>query len=144
MEKFNYRDVPGNFAHCCAEDCKMAEQCLRAAAWRCIGNERATARVVNPNLINKDGECKYFRTADKVDYAKGFCKMQKRMYPEQYEEFSSILISHFGRNAYFVRRRGEMTMPPSEQEIVREALKKCGADAAMEFDEYLPAYDFRG
>lgn len=143
MEKFNYNEVPRNFGHCCEKECVMSDRCLRAVAWKHISKETAVVNVVNPAQTDKEGNCRFFKDAGKVFFAKGFRNMQKKMYPEQYAEFSRMLMMHFGRNAFFVRRRGEMLMSPSEQEIVRKALNECGAKANMDFDDYVEKHDFQ-
>ena len=67
---------------------------------------------------------------------------QKRMYPEQYDKFMSLLILHFGRSQYFKRRRGDIALPPEEQEAIQIALKKAGVTQKMEFDEYIDAINW--
>ena len=58
------------------------------------------------------------------------------MYPQQYDQFMTTLILHFGRNQYFKRRRGDILLPPEEQEVIRLMLEKVGADSKMDFDKY--------
>ena len=70
-------------------------------------------------------------------FAKGFTNFQKQMFPGQYDKFMTMLIAHFGRNPYFMRRRGETLLPPKEQEIIKIALKKSGVTQSMEFDQYV-------
>ena len=69
-------------------------------------------------------------------FARGFTNFQKRMYPQQYDQFMTTLILHFGRNQYFKRRRGDILLPPEEQEVIRQMLEKVGAESKMEFDNY--------
>lgn len=58
------------------------------------------------------------------------------MLPEQYREFMSMLMAHFGRGGYFYRRRGVIAMPPAEQEIVLNALHAVGIRDDIQFDAY--------
>ena len=53
-----------------------------------------------------------------VIFARGFTNFKKRMYPQQYDKFMTTLILHFGRNQYFKRRRGDILLPPEEQEYL--------------------------
>lgn len=63
--------------------------------------------------------------------------MQKRMYPDQYDKFMTILICHFGRNQYFKRRRGDILISPEEQQAIKIALEKAGVSNPMDFDQYV-------
>ena len=51
----------------------------------------------------------------------------------------TMLICHFGRNQYFKRRRGDIVLPPEEQEVIQVALEKAGVTQPMKFDEYIEA-----
>ena len=75
-------------------------------------------------------------------FAKGFVNIQKRMYPEQYDKFMTMLICHFGRNQYFKRRRVDIVLPPEEQEVIQIALEKAGVTQPMEFDEDIDAINW--
>ena len=55
-----------------------------------------------------------FRTASPVKYARGFINLQKHIFPQQYEQFMTTLVLHFGRNQYFKRRRGAVLLPHEE------------------------------
>lgn len=93
-------------------------------------------RLLNPTLCTRDGACPYFRDSAPVTYARGFTGMQSRMFPAQYQQFMSILMSHFGRNPYFERRRGEFPLSPKEQRIVLNALRRVGVTEELRFDHY--------
>ena len=54
----------------------------------------------------------------------------------------TMLICHFGRNQYFKRRRGDIALPPEEQEVIQIALEKAGVTQPMEFDEYIEAINW--
>ena len=45
-------------------------------------------------------------------------------------------LSHFGRNPYFERRRGEFPLSPKEQRIVLNALRRVGVTEELRFDHY--------
>ena len=92
--------------------------------------------VVNPTKCSQDAKCKFFRSNKPVTYARGFAHFQKRMFPDQYDRFSMILIGKFGRNAYYERRRGDTALTPKEQRIVLDALKKVGVKEEMTFESY--------
>ena len=54
----------------------------------------------------------------------------------------TMLICHFGRNQYFKRRRGDIALPPEEQEVRQIALENAGVTQPMEFDEDIDAINW--
>ena len=128
---------PIDYAVCQQQDCPRAEKCLHQIAYRPLIEQPATVlRLLNPTLCTRDGACPYFRDSAPVTYARGFTGMQSRMFPAQYQQFMSILMSHFGRNPYFERRRGEFPLSPKEQRIVLNALRRVGVTEELRFDHY--------
>ena len=137
MPKKQYTSVPTNYAVCIHTDCPMAKGCLHQIAYQQLLPERTFMRLVNPQKCEKSAQCPFFRDSTPQKYAKGFTKFQKRMFPEQYEKFSKLLIAEFGRNPYYERRRGNTTLSPKEQLLVIDTLRKVGVNVPMEFDDYV-------
>ena len=81
--------------------------------------------------------CPHYADSKPVRFAKGFTNFQKHMFPQQYSMFMDMLISHFGRNQYFMRRSGKVVLSPEEQNVIRQALVQCGVEGKFEFDEYI-------
>ena len=141
-KKFTMDDVPGGFAMCTRDDCKVCDHCLRHMAYKDIVTEKTwIISHVNPLRVVPNGECEYFRTDELATYAKGFTKMQRNMLPGQYDEFSVRLIGKFGRTGYYERRRGERLCTPKDIEKVRSVLQEIGLPD-LEFDGYLKQYNF--
>lgn len=136
MPKKLYKEAPKEYAICWHSDCPRAATCLHQLACQPLMEEQAILRLINPNHCTKDEHCPYYRDSSPVTYARGFTNMQKRMFPDQYQTFMSILMKRFGRTPYFERRRGEIAMPPKEQEIVLRALRQAGVTEDLKFDQY--------
>ena len=136
MPKKIYTSLPPGDAVCLHSDCPMAETCLHRIVYPVLLEKDDMLHVVNPNRCSKDAQCKFYRSNKPVTYARGFAHFQKRMFPEQYDRFSTILISKFGRNAYYERRRGDTALTPKEQQIVLDALKAAGVTEEMKFERY--------
>ena len=133
--------VPKTFALCIHEQCPMAERCLRRMAWSAVVDNEEQFPIISPSYAVSGEECRYFRSAERVVYARGFCGMQARMLPGQYAAFSQKLISHFSRNCYYERRRGDRLCSPKEIAYIREVLAEIGLPA-LEFDAYEERYNF--
>lgn len=136
MPKKNYPTLPKDYTVCICEGCTMAATCLHQVAYPILQESETILELINPKMCTKDNKCKFYRDSRPVTYACGFTNFQKRMFPEQYQSFMKTLIGEFGRNAYFQRRRGELPLPPKEQEIVRAALRKAGVTEDLPFDRY--------
>lgn len=136
MPKKFYTSIPSGYAVCQYSDCQMAETCLHQIVYLTRLEKDDIISMVNPNRCSKDDKCKFYRSNKPITYARGFAHFQKRMFPDQYDRFSMILMSKFGRNAYYERRRGDTALTPKEQKIVLDALKRVGVTEEMKFESY--------
>ena len=116
----DYNQVPHNFALCLHAECPMADTCLRRMVWSTIPESEEHLTVLNPSCAVPGEECRYYRSAQKEVYARGFRDMQARMLPAQYAKFSGKLMTYFSRNCYYERRRGDRLCSPKEMTYIRE------------------------
>lgn len=134
--KINTKSKPAEYMACTSTNCPQASTCLRAWAWNHTDDDPQVIRVVNPKYAAADGNCRYYCSNAPQRFARGFAHFQKRMFPDQYDKFCSACIQRFGRNPYFMRRRGDTLMSPSEQQFIRSLLKKIGAPEDLDFTAY--------
>lgn len=142
MLKKLYTSVPAEFATCLHSDCSKAADCLRHVAYQLLLEESSTFRIVNPKHCNPTNECKHFRSAKPERYARGFIGFQENMLPKQWIRFKSLLLQMYGRNTFYVRRRGDVALSPKEQSAILDALHKVGITEDFEFDAYVDAYNW--
>lgn len=129
--------LPTNYPVCEHSSCPMAATCLHHIVYTMMMEQNEEyLQLINPARCSKDESCIYYRDKKPVIFARGFTNFQKRMYPQQYDQFMTTLCFHFGRNQYFKLRRGDILLPSEEQEVIRQMLEKVGADSKMEFDNY--------
>ena len=137
MSKKENTSLPTNYSVCEHSSCPTAATCLHQVAYSILMEHKEEyLRLINPARCSKDETCTYYRDKKPMIFARGFTNFQKRMYPQQYDQFMTTLCLHFGRNQYFKRRRGDILLPPEEQEVIRLMLEKVGADSKMDFDKY--------
>lgn len=132
----NATAIPHNYEACLTNNCPQREHCLRAWVW---DNRKSSVQryvVLNPDLTTSDGHCPFYCNDQPQRYALGFTNFQRRLYPDQYKQFMSACIARFGRNPYFMRRRGDTPMSPSEQAFIRSVLKQIGAPEDIDFDGF--------
>ena len=142
MQKKTYTTLPEFFSGCIHADCRMASTCLRQVAYSQMMEDKELLQMVNPCHCSKDVNCKFYRDATPVRYAKGFINFQKHLLSEQYQEFMSVLVMHFGRGGYFYRRRGVVALSPADQEVVLNALRSTGFKEELAFDGYEELYNW--
>ena len=136
MPKKEYTSLPKDYPVCEHSSCPLAATCLHQTAYSTLMEHAEYLRLINPTRCSKAEACTYYRDNKPVIFARGFTNFQRRMYPQQYDQFMTTLILHFGRNQYFKRRRGDILLPPEEQEVIRLMLEKVGANSKMDFDKY--------
>lgn len=137
MPKKEYTSLRKDYPVCEHSSCPLAATCLHQVAYSMMLEQNEVyLRLINPTRCSKNEACTYYRDKKPVIFARGFTNFQMRMYPQQYNQFMTTLILHFGRNQYFKRRRGDILLPPEEQEVIRLMLEKVGADSKMDFDKY--------
>lgn len=128
--------MPEYYPVCLHDDCPLAKTCLHHLAYEAMLKETEVLRLLNPLHCSKNGSCKHFRSNEPLRYAKGFASFRSKMLPGQWSEFMKILRTEWGRTRFYERRRGDILMPPSEQEFVLQALKRSGVSEVFEFDDY--------
>lgn len=128
--------APKDYPVCVHAQCPKAGECLHRIAFEKLRAECKYMRLLNPDHCSADDSCQNFRCNKPVRYARGFTDFQRHMYPQQYDRFMTALILHFGRNQYYARRRGVIAMPPEEQALVLQTLKKVGVTETLTFDRY--------
>ena len=135
------REVPNNYTLCIKGDCSKASNCLRHVAVAMMPAEVERWQIVSPAyLVQMEGECPHYRSAEKVQYARGFVRMVSAMTVHQAHAFKGDIIAAFGMNMYYRMRRGERLITPTEQEAIYQMLEKQGVTTRPEFDAYVEDY----
>ena len=72
--------VPNNYTLCIKGDCPKASNCLRHAAVSMMPTEVQKWSIISPAyLAQMEGECPHYRSAEKVQYARGFVRMMRTL-----------------------------------------------------------------
>lgn len=136
MPKKDHLTLSAEYSVCELSDCRCAATCLHQIAYTALVKTEKILRLLNPTMCVKDASCPYYRNSEPVTYARGFTNFQKKMFPGQYDKFRRACIAKFSRTGFFMRRRGELAIPPKEQAFILEALRKAGVTAEMTYDSY--------
>ena len=133
--------VPNNFTLCIKGDCPKSANCLRHVAVAMMPAEMQKWSIISPAyLAQMEGECPLYRSAEKVQYARGFVRMMSALTVQQANAVKGNIIATFGMNMYYRMRRGERLITPTEQEEIYQMLEKQGVTTRLEFDAYEKDY----
>ena len=130
-------EIPTNYTLCIKGDCPKADACLRHKATQMMPAEVQKWSILSPAYLAQiENECPHYRSAEQVQYARGFVRMIRTLPVNIAEMVAHKLIARFGRNAYYDMRKGKRAIAPAEQEVIRIVVAECGAQQEVVFDSY--------
>ena len=133
--------VPTNYTLCIKNDCPKAAMCLRYKATLMIPADVMKWSILSPAyLVQIEGECPHYRTAEKVRYARGFVRMMSALTMNQAHVVKDNIVATFGMNMYYRMRRGDRLITPTEQEAIYQMLEQQGVTTRPDFDAYEKDY----
>ena len=129
-------DIPSTYPICEKTDCPKAVHCLHQIAYAPLRKQESYLHLINPDFCRPGDSCPFFRSSEPVRYAYGFAHFQEEMLPRQYNRFCAILRDHYGRTAFYDRRRGDKPLSPKEQEMVLQTARSVGVKLQLQFSRY--------
>lgn len=143
MEEMNYKEIAAGWAFCQQAGCPKAGDCLRFKACMSAPAEMTRWLCVLPNAL-KDGECQYFRKAEKKRMAKGLNGILASVSDKQKRHDIRMALTELlgSKGTYYRYKDGERWMSPELQQAIKERLQQIGHSQEVAFDEYAEAYDF--
>ena len=134
-------EVPNNYTLCIKNDCPKAATCLRHVAVGMMSSEVQRWSIVSPAyLAQTEGECPVYRSAEKVQYARGFVRMMSELTVKQAHAVKEGIIATFGMAMYYRMRKGTRLITPTEQETIYNLLEQQGITERPAFDAYTEDY----
>ena len=88
------------------------------------------------------GKCEYYRSNQKVRYAKGFVRITEALAVSASGTFRYGLIGSWGIRRYYQKRKGETLLSPAEQQRVTTLARKLGLQQEEYFDSYVGEYNW--
>ena len=142
-EKIDFAEVPYQYAMCLNRQCLKANICLRQLAEQSVPENIQHWVIISPKrLATVTGNCPYYRSNNKIRYAKGFIGILDHIPHKQMQIVVSYQMSYLGRRTYYRSRKGERLLTPSEQQQVLIILQNSGVTHPQEFDSYIEGYDW--
>ena len=143
MKEVNYEEIVAGWAFCQHAGCPKAEECLRYQACLSAPAELTRWLCVLPSAL-KDGECQYFRKAEKKRMAKGLNGILESVSDRQKRHDIRMALTELlgSKGTYHRYKNGERWMNPALQQAITERLRQLGYEQEVTFDHYAEAYDF--
>jgi len=139
-DNFNYKEVPGNYAHCLNEQCPRAYECLRFQVAQYANANKTSFLVINPKHIASQKECSHFRPVQLVRHAVGITHLFDNLPYSKTNQIKRQIQRYFERNHYYRIYRKERYINPEGQDFIRELFRKEGILEEPVFDEYIDTY----
>ena len=142
-ESFDFSLVPYTFGLCSTEGCPRAATCLRRIALEHAPAKRVFLPIMNPNRLKaQDGACDYYRSDEKVRYARGFMCTINALTVRVADTFRYRMIGYMGRKNYYLKRKGGINLSPADQQQVIAVAKELGVIRKDYFDGYVGGYNW--
>lgn len=142
-EELDFSEVPHQYTACLHQQCPQADTCLRRLVAICMPDDIADWSFIPPRyLAAQQGSCPHYRPRKRVRYARGFIKTLNKLPHKQMQEIVYLLTHYFNRRTYYRVRKGERPLSPSEQQGIRDLLKRHGVEEPWKFDDYFDTYDW--
>ena len=133
--------VPTNYTLCIKGDCPKAATCLRHRATLMIPADVQRWSILSTAyLVQIEGECPHYRSAEKVQYARSFVRMMSALTVKQAHALKDSIIATFGMAMYYRMRKGTRLITPAEQETIYKLLEQQGITERSAFDAYTEDY----
>ena len=139
----DFSKIPEWWALCPGYDCPKRGECLRHLACRQAPAEVKKWRCVLPNVLD-EGECEFFRKAEKVMMASGLNAIYKDVSSKQARSSIRKHLTDFlgSKGTYYRYKDGERLISPHLQQEIREIVHLYSPKAEVGFDETIEDYDF--
>ena len=108
----------------------------------CSGKEGFSADYESYRLKAQDGACDYYRSDEKVRYARGFMCTINALTVRVADTFRYRMIGYMGRKNYYLKRKGGINLSPADQQQVIAVAKELGVIRKDYFDGYVEEYNW--
>ena len=138
-------DIPAQFVHCLATDCKAASTCIHRLAAEAEDGEKKSFPCFNPKCIDPAAgtSCPEFSEARYVRSVRGLKLPISKLSVSGYSAFRNEMTVHFGHSAYYRFRRGDLRLSGKSLEFTIQCLLRHGLQEPIAFDEESEVIDFQ-
>ena len=126
-----YETMPEHYLLCFNDKCALADSCLHRLAARSGQQTDEIVRTVNPMLCNGNN-CKHYKENKVVTMAYGMVDSFHEVKADHIASLRNVLIHHFGRGSYYLRRNGLRPITPEEQQFISSIFSNYGYETKFD------------
>lgn len=126
-----YETMPEHYLLCFNDDCALADECLHRLAARSGRQKDEVVTAVNP--VRCSGKsCRYYKPNKVVTMAYGMVDSFHEVKADHIASLRNVLIHHFGRGSYYLRRNGLRPITPEEQQFISSIFSNYGYETKFD------------
>ena len=126
-----YETMPEHYLLCFNDDCALADECLHRLTARSGRQKDEVLTAVNP--VRSSGKsCRYYKPNKVVTMAYGMVDSFHEVKADHIASLRNVLIHHFGRGSYYLRRNGLRPITPEEQQYISSIFRQFGYEAKFD------------
>lgn len=120
-----YETMPEHYLLCFNDECALADECLHRLAARSGRQTDEVVTAVNP--VRCSGKsCRYYKPNKVSTMAYGMKDSFHDVKADDIASLRNVLIHHFGRGSYYLRRNGLRPITPDEQQYIASMFNQYG------------------
>ena len=120
-----YETMPEHYLLCFNDNCALADECLHRLAARSGRQKDEVVTAVNP--VRYSGKsCRYYKPNKVATMAYGMKGSFHEVKADHIASLRNVLIHHFGRGSYYLRRNGLRPITPEEQQFISSIFSNYG------------------
>ena len=120
-----FETMPEHYMLCFNDDCPVADECLHRLAARSGRQTDDVVSAVNP--VRYSGKsCRYYKPNKVSTMAYGMVDSFHEVKADHIASLRNMLIHHFGRGSYYLRRNGLRPITPEEQQYISSVFRRFG------------------
>ena len=133
-KKPQYETMPEHYLLCFNDECALADECLHRLAARSGRQKDEVVTAVNP-VCNSGESCRYYKPNKVATMAYGMKGSFHEVKADHIASLRNVLIHHFGRGSYYLRRNGLRPITPKEQRYISGIFSHYGYESKFDRTE---------
>jgi hypothetical protein len=126
-----YETMPEHYLLCFNDECALADECLHRLAARSGRQKDEVVTAVNPVCI-RGKSCRYYKPNKVATMAYGMKGSFHEVKADHIASLRNVLIHHFGRGSYYLRRNGLRPITPEEQQFISSIFSNYGYETKFD------------
>jgi len=130
-QKPKFETMPEHYLLCFSNSCSLADNCLHRLAASSGQIKDEIVQAVNSQQCNGES-CRHYKENKVTRIAYGMLHSFHDVKADDIASLRKMLINHFGRGSYYLRRNGIRPITPEDQQFINDAFSHFGYEATYD------------